>query len=80
VSFLLPQSNQQPKTTFVGVVLLSVKKTHHHTTTTTDLITIQAVPGHLGSWFFVCSLILKEDYLNFFKGRQPQFFFKWKTT
>jgi hypothetical protein len=34
-SVLLPQPNQQLKTTFVGVVLLSVRKNHHTTTTTT---------------------------------------------
>jgi hypothetical protein len=40
-----PTNNlKQLKTTFVGVVLLSVKKTppphHHHTTTTPGIITI----------------------------------------
>jgi hypothetical protein len=55
-----PTNNpKQLKTTFVGVVLLSVKKKtphhhhhHHHTTTTTTtpgLITFMAVQGNQGS-------------------------------
>ena len=44
-----PTNNpKQLKTTFVGVVLLSVKKTTTNTTATTPgLITILAVPGNL---------------------------------
>jgi hypothetical protein len=56
-----PTNNpKQFKTTFVGVVLLSVKKKHHHTNTTTTpgLITILAFPDNLRSWFSVCNLIL----------------------
>jgi hypothetical protein len=57
-----PTNNpKQLKTTFVGVVLLSVKNPPpppHHTTP--DVITIRAVLGNLGSWLLVCSLILTQ--------------------
>jgi hypothetical protein len=87
-------TRKQFKTTFVGVVLLSVKNPppHHHTT-----ITIREVLDNPGSLFLACNFILTqppdemwkttsiflkmEDDLNFFEnGRQPHFFFKWKTT
>ena len=75
-----PTNNlKQLKTTFVGVVLLSVKKTTtttpHHTTP--GLITIRAILGNLGSWFSVCNLILtKLDDI----WKMTSFFVKWKTT
>ena len=77
------------KTTFVGVVLLSVRNNHtkpnnHH------VIAFKAVQGNRGSWFLVCYLIFTqlediwkttsiflkmEDDLHFFSnGRQPQIF------
>ena len=51
---------KQNKTTLVGVVLLSVK-THHHGC-------IKQLPGNLGSWVLVCSLVITqlEDNLIFF--------------
>ena len=57
-----PTNNpKQLKTTFVGVVLLSVRKPHHTTTTTTlGPITIRAVLDNLGSWFSVCNLSLTQ--------------------
>ena len=46
-----PTNNlKQLKTTFVRVVLLSVKINHHHNTTP-GLITIRAVINNLESWF-----------------------------
>jgi hypothetical protein len=82
-----PTNNpKQLKTTFVGVVLLSVKKNHHHHTTP-GLITIRAVLDNLGSWFLACNLILTqldelwkttsiffkmEDDLNIFKMKDEE--------
>ena len=62
--YILPQSNQQHKTkqnNLVGVVLLSVKKTTTTTTTTTpEWLHVKPLPGNLGSWFLVCSLIIMQ--------------------
>jgi hypothetical protein len=45
-----PTNNpKQIKTTFVGVVLLSVRKTSPHNTTTPGIITVWAILGNLGS-------------------------------
>ena len=75
---------KQLKTTFVGVVLLSVKNPP------------PPVLDNLRSWFWVCNLILTqldeiwkttsiflkmEDDLNYFEnGRRPKKKWKWKTT
>ena len=49
------------KTTFVGVVLLSVKKkTAHHTAPNHHVITFKAVQSNLGSWFSVCNLNITQ--------------------
>ena len=67
------------KTTFVGVVLLSVRKTttpnqtkpphqtttpNHHTKPPHHVITFKAVSGNLGSWFLVCNLYFNPTRLN----------------
>ena len=60
---------KQLKTTFVGVVLLSVRKPNH--TTPHHVITFKAVQGNQGGWFLVCNLILTRLEEN---GRQPEYF------
>jgi hypothetical protein len=60
VRYILPQPNQQPKTTFVGVVLLSVRKTTTPPPPHQGVITVKAVLGNPGSWFSVCNLILTQ--------------------
>ena len=67
---------KQKKKTLVGVVLLSVKTHHHHQGC------IKQLPGNLGSWVLVCSLVIthleeiwktsliflkKEDNLKFWE-------------
>ena len=85
-----PTNNpKQLKTTFVGVVLLSVKNPpphHDHTTTTPGIITFKVLWGKLS-----CLILINwinqpysnptrwnmEDDLNIFEnGRRPQFFWK----
>jgi hypothetical protein len=91
----LPRPNQQPKTTLVGVVLLSVRRPHHHHHNTLGPITIRAVLDNLGTSFWVCNLGLTqldeirkttsivlemEDDLNFLKMEDDLIFLIWKTT
>jgi hypothetical protein len=91
-----PTNNpKQLKTTFVGVVLLSVRKNHHHHHHHHGVITFKAVLGNPGSCFLGCNLILThlddilkttsffsrmEDNLNFFKKEEDLNFFKMEST
>ena len=78
-NYLLPQPNQQLKTTFVGVVSLLLSKITN--TTTTSPCDYISRSSRKTSWVLVCSLILtpvdniwKITSIIFENGRLPHFF------
>ena len=56
---ILPQPNQQHKTKQFGWSGIIIGK-KNHTTTNTMWLHYKPLPGNLGSWFLVCSLILTQ--------------------